>query len=121
MSALVLVKGRIAGSSLPKLDTTHWTANGTTTLCGITAANRVNALNPAKCISCRKCSQRAARQATCRHFDVSRPTAPAGRECGLPVHWSCSVERCRYARFQHTTGLPDNAYVCRDCGLGMFS
>jgi len=30
------------------------------------------------------------------------------RECSLPVHWSCSVERCRYAQFQYTTGLPDD-------------
>jgi len=59
MNNLILVKGRIAGSRSPSMDNNHWSADGKATLCGITVGPRVNAMNPAKCISCRKCSRKA--------------------------------------------------------------
>jgi len=58
-SNLILVKGRITGSRTPSMSNNHWSADGKTTLCGITVGCRVNAMNPAKCISCRKCSRKA--------------------------------------------------------------
>lgn len=61
LTNLALVRGRVAGSRLPNLSATHWTADGQRTLCGLVAANRVNAMNPAKALSCRKCARAAAR------------------------------------------------------------
>jgi len=58
MNNLILVKGRIAGSRSPASNETHWSPDGKATLCGISVLNRVNAMNPAKCISCRKCSRK---------------------------------------------------------------
>jgi len=51
--------GRLPRS--PRLDATHWRKPGAGgTLCGIVAGNRVDAQNPAQCVSCRKCSRIAA-------------------------------------------------------------
>jgi len=63
MTELTLVKGMSARRQTFHVAeaTNHWTADGRRTLCGLIVTHRVEALNPAKCVSCQRCSKKAPR------------------------------------------------------------